>query len=332
MKILIIIVVLFQASFAFNQTETSVLFIGNSLTFSYNMPFKFKEIAESFGRKVYVDTAVKRGMGLNYHSSQTNTYAKINSRKWDFIILQGQSTEFSKPTEAINVNSRPFAKKLIDSIRKNSGCTKILFYETWGYKNGIDSLPLISDYNSMQSVIEKEYLRFADVFSVGVVPVGGVWRRVREKHPTINLYNEDLYHPSIEGSYLAACTFYSSIFRVSSVNNTAISSLSKELRYSIETSASQAVLGHFDKWRLSPKSPEMKLGYDVILQNNQLELYNRAENYNSIIWSFGDATTSVKNNPKHIYKKKGTYLINQKIMNKCGVKNLRRKIIVKNIP
>jgi len=332
MRFIIILTLIFQTSSLFSQVETSVLFIGNSLTFSNNMPFKFKEIAESFGRKVYVDTLVKRGMNLNYHSNQKRTYKKIKSRKWDFIVIQGQSTEFAKPADVINVNSKPYAKILMDSIRKNSGCTKILFYETWGYKNGIDSLPLISNYNLMQSVIEREYLRLADVFSTGVVPVGAVWRRIRDKHPAINLYHEDLYHPSKEGSYLAACAFYTSIFRVSAVNNTSKSTLPKDVRYGIELISAQVILGHFDKWRLVPKSPELKLGYDILLQNNELEIVNRAENFNTILWTFGDGLTSTKNSPKHTYKKIRTYTINQKIMNKCGAKNLTRKIIVKNIP
>lgn len=331
MKHFFILFVVFQTFQIVAQTETSVLFVGNSLTFSNSMPFQFKGIAESFGRKVYVDTVVKSGMDINYHSNQQRTYDKIRSRKWDYIVIQGKSTEFSKPTDSINKYSRPYVKKIIDSIRKNSGCTKILLYETWGYKNGIDSSTFNSTYDSMQFNIENEYLRFADVFSVGVVPVGAVWRKVQEKHSTINLYREDLYHPSKEGSYLAACTFYTSIFRVSPVNSSAKSSLSQQVRYSIELSAAQTVLGHFDDWRLTSKSPESMLGYDVILQNNHVELYNRAENYNSIVWYFGDGATSSKNHPKHVYKKPGTYIINQKIMNKCGAKNLQRKITIKSV-
>jgi hypothetical protein len=331
-KMRIVVVFIFQAAGAFSQAETSVLFIGNSLTFSNNMPFKFKEIAESYGRKIHVDTVVKRGMDLNYHSNQKNTFQKIRSRKWTYVVIQGHSTEFARSEEEVNAGTKPYAKKIIDSIRKNYGCTKILFYETWGYKNGISTTPLIANYDLMQSVIEKEYLRFTDVFSVGMVPVGAAWRKVVEKHPTINLYNEDLYHPTKEGSYVAACSFYTSIFRVSAANNTAKSTLPKETRYAIEVAAAQTILGHFDKWRLTPKSLDLKLGYDVILQNNRLELTNRAESYKTIYWTFGDGATSKNNNPKHVYKKIGTYTITQKISNNCDSKTLSRKVSVEVVP
>jgi hypothetical protein len=331
MRFIIILALIFQTTEVYSQEETSVLFIGNSFTFTYDMPFKFKEIAESFGRKTYVDTVVKGGMNLKYHSDQAKTYEKIRSRKWDYIVIQGHSKEFARPTDSIDKNCLPFARKIVDSIRANHNCTKILFYETWGYKNGINSSPLISTYSLMQSVIEKEYLRFVGVFSAGLVPVGSVWREVRENYPLINLYNEDLYHPSKEGSYLAACTFYASIFRVSPVNNTAKSILSQDLRNSIELTATQIVINQFDKWSLKPESPELVLGYDLILQNNKLQINNRAENFNTISWSFGDGLTSLADSPKHIYEKSGKYTINQKIENGCNYKELSREIVVKKI-
>lgn len=38
-------------------------------------------------------------------------------------------------------------------------------------------------------------------------------------YPEINLYNSDMIHPSLEGSYLAACVLYQTIFDKSAFNN-----------------------------------------------------------------------------------------------------------------
>ena len=39
-------------------------------------------------------------------------------------------------------------------------------------------------------------------------PVGMAWKKSIAIDSTINLYSSDNSHPSIYGSYLAACTFY----------------------------------------------------------------------------------------------------------------------------
>ena len=53
----------------------------------------------------------------------------------------------------------------------------------------------------------------SDLYESEVTPVGSVWKHLRENYPTINLYQSDGSHPSLAGSYVAACSFYTSIFR-----------------------------------------------------------------------------------------------------------------------
>ena len=51
-----------------------------------------------------------------------------------------------------------------------------------------------------------------------IAPVGMVWKEIREKFPTIDLYAPDQAHPSQFGSYVAACTFYTSIYKESPID------------------------------------------------------------------------------------------------------------------
>lgn len=46
-----------------------------------------------------------------------------------------------------------------------------------------------------------------------LAPVGTAWKNVRLAHPEIALYAPDGVHPSRQGSYLAACVFYSALLR-----------------------------------------------------------------------------------------------------------------------
>ena len=47
--------------------------------------------------------------------------------------------------------------------------------------------------------------------------VGDAWADVRTNHPEIELYQSDGSHPSVEGTYLAACVFYGALFQKSPV-------------------------------------------------------------------------------------------------------------------
>src|SRR5690606_34866091 len=57
------------------------------------------------------------------------------------------------------------------------------------------------------------YMSISDLYESEVTPVGIVWRYIKENHPSINLYQTDGSHPSVAGSYIAACCFYTSLFR-----------------------------------------------------------------------------------------------------------------------
>ena len=42
---------------------------------------------------------------------------------------------------------------------------------------------------------------------------GMAWKHTRDQQPSINLYSSDGSHPSVAGTYLAACTFYATLFQ-----------------------------------------------------------------------------------------------------------------------
>lgn len=327
---IVTILFLSTTSIVYSQGETSILFIGNSLTFTNNMPKMLKEIALANGTTVIVDTVVKRGMSLKYHSEQKKTYRKIRSRKWSYVIVQGHSTEFAHSTEIIDQNTIPYLRKLVDSIRRNNGCSQIILYETWGYQYGKVEIPDSETYEKMQNQIKLQTMRASEVLSIGVCPVGETWRKVLKADSTLKLYTADNYHPTKLGSYIAACTFYVAIFNKTAYGNTNKLNLSLSARKIIEKETALFLLGNRPKWRLKPLSL-LETGYDLILQNNELNLVNRATNFTTINWYFGDGTTSKEINPKHTYAKKGTFIVNQVVMDKCNSVNLKRTIIVKAV-
>lgn len=312
-----------------SQEETSVLFIGNSFTFMNNMPFIFKDIAVSEGKKIHVDTVVEGGKDFNYHASQPETYEKIKSRKWDYVIIQGHSNELAQPESKIDKNSLPFAKQIVDSIRANNICTQVVLYMTWGYKFGNPKWAPIASYDSMQLRIRNEYLRFADLLDARVSPVGEVWKTIRKNHSGINLYYTDNQHPNLLGSYVSACTFYASIFGESPVKNKAHVAIDPETRQIIEFTASQVVLNNLNQWRFVQKSTKLETGFDMTLEGKKLQLYDNSKNATWIEWNFGDGHVTTTKNPVHEYARPGLFKVVQKVSMHCKTLELMREIQIK---
>ena len=329
MRYTTLFLLIFKLSMSFSQEETSILFIGNSFTFMNEMPNTFKEIALSKNKKVHVDVVVEGGKNLNYHASQDETYAKIKSRKWDFVVIQGHSNELAQPNSKVDRRSLPYAEKIVDSIRSHHGCTEIVLYMTWGYKNGNHLWNPIATYDSMQLRIKNQYLRFADILNTRVSPVGAVWKSIRDNYSGINLYDPDRHHPSPEGSYVSACTFFATIFGESPVRNSASVSLDDMTRQIIEMNASQIVLNNLNQWRCVAKEELMKINFDLILQNKSLQAFNRSEGQNEQLWDFGDGFTSSENDPTHKYGSKGVYQVKLKLRDSCKSIELMREIEVK---
>jgi hypothetical protein len=327
-KIAILLLVFFSSLKSYSQDEVSVLFIGNSFTFMNNMPSIFKEIANSKGKKVFVDSVVQGGKNFEYHSSQSKTYETIKSRVWDYIIIQGHSNELAQPDSKVEVNSLPFAKKIVDSIRNSNSCSQVILYMTWGYKNGNPKWAPIATYDSMQLRIKNQYLKFADLLDARVSPVGEVWKAVRTNYSGINLYDPDNQHPSLYGSYLSACTHFTTIFRESPYGNSANVQVDQVVKQIIELNASQIVLNNLNQWRNIEKNNILEPGFDLILKNDSLELVNRSKNANWLEWDFGDGHVSAEENPTHKYLQKGNYTVSQRISNTCKTKILKRDISI----
>jgi hypothetical protein len=62
------------------------------------------------------------------------------------------------------------------------------------------------------------YTRAGNENGVFVIPGGLAIARSKQQHPELNFYAADRRHPSVPGTYLAACTLYASLFKKSPVD------------------------------------------------------------------------------------------------------------------
>jgi hypothetical protein len=317
--ILSILLIITTNSF-FAQTK-NILFLGNSYTAVNNLPQTLKDLSLSLGDSIAFDSNTPGGYTLQGHSTNATSLAKINQQAWDYVVLQEQSQLPSFSPNQVASNVYPFARALDSTILVNDSCTETIFYMTWGRQNGdasnCASYPPICTYDGMQQRLRESYMQMGQNNHATVSPVGVAWKNLRENYPTINLYQADQSHPSIYGTYLAACVFYSTIFHKSSMGASYVSSgISNTDAQIIQTIASNTVLDSLSTWQDMGDIPSA--AYSYAMNNNTVYFTNTSLNSTSFDWNFGDGNTSTIANPQHTFANPGTYNISLTASTNCN--------------
>ncbi len=192
-----------------------VLFIGNSYTDVNNLPQLVQRVAESAGDALEYESNTPGGCTFQQHCTN-RSMSLIQQGGWDVVVLQEQSQLPSFPQSQVEVEVFPYAQQLVNAVYENSPDGEAMFYMTWGRKNGDDRnapyFPVLGTYEGMDSMLYERYMYMAREYDASVCPVGRVWRYLRANSPEIELYQPDDSHPSLAGSYAAACAFYTMIF------------------------------------------------------------------------------------------------------------------------
>ncbi|MDD2411861.1 MAG: T9SS type A sorting domain-containing protein [Bacteroidales bacterium] len=299
--LLSIFIILFGSGFA--QTSKRVLFIGNSYTAVNNLPQIVSELATSAGDHLIFDSNTPGGQTFQGHSTNSISLQKIMSGNWDFVVLQEQSQLPSFPDWQVQASVFPYAKILDSLIHAYNPCGETMFYMTWGRKNGdadnCPSWPPLCTYEGMDSLLYLRYMMMAEENNALVSPVGAVWKYLRQNHPHIELYSSDESHPSLAGSYAAACCFYTSIFRKDPMSITNDYNLPAADAANIRAAVKTIVYENLLNWHIGEYDPIANFSFDI--SNNMVEFTNLSTNASSYKWDFGDGETSTDISPNHVY-------------------------------
>lgn len=312
------------------QDSVSVLFIGNSYTSVNDLPAITNNITTSLGDKITFNSQTIGGATFATHSANSVTYQKIHSNPWDFVVLQGQSQELSFPTVQVNTESLPYIEQLADSIHESKYCSQILLYMTWGRQNGDPQWDSISTFDKMNGRLANAAVRMADSIEASVSPVAIAWKNIRDNYPGINLYSSDGSHPSFEGSYLAACTFYASLFRKSPVGATYLGTLDPNTAIILQNAAALTVLDSLDRWHLHALGEQTIAQFAYLENATEVNFYNTSSHATSYHWDFGDGQNSTEVNPIHHYSANGTYNIRLIAIDSCDTDTLNMQITCNN--
>lgn len=175
-----------------------ILFVGNSHTYFNYMPQMLAHLvaAESHGVDLVVDQVTGEGAGLAWHWQNEHSRNSIETRHWDFVVLQDRS---GGPLEEPQSLVRHAG--LLHALVQQQDAQTILFL-TWANRSRPETQAAIADL----------YRKTARDLRAKLAPVGLAWESVNKLDPGLRLHHHDGRHANPVGSYLAACVFYCVLF------------------------------------------------------------------------------------------------------------------------
>ena len=178
------------------RSVTKVLFIGNSFTARNDVPGLVATIATAAGYRFDHRLISVGGASLRTHWNKGEAAQAIRSGCYDYVVLQEQSTLPIKNSARMHENV-----ELFDQLIKENG-SKTALYMTWARRHAPEN----------QKLITQAYVNIAEELDATLIPVGVAWQRLlrRRDHPT--LHDRDGSHPTVAGSFLAACVMYAVLF------------------------------------------------------------------------------------------------------------------------
>jgi hypothetical protein len=225
-------------------TVCHVLFIGNSYTYVNGLPAMVTALAKAAHVSVEPGTLAEGGETLADHSGSPETVAALNLAKWNVVVLQEQS-QLPSVERYRQTDMYPAARQLVHMVRDIGA--QPMFYLTPARKDGWPEQGL-DGYASMQSAIGEGYLVIARELHATVAPVGYAWAVALRRAVGSGLWQSDGSHPTVEGTYLAACVFYATIFLKSPKGLRYHAGLPGNEAMKLQAIASDIVLGDPMRW------------------------------------------------------------------------------------
>ena len=183
-------------------------------------------------RKVLIDSLTVPSQTVQGHFQSADTQRTLSRESWDVVIVQGASYE-SIESGSVKAFDK-YSALIAESIREQNA--QVALFMTWSYR----SKP------SMIGPLASAYVRTGNDLSALVVPVGLAWEKVRQQRSPAYLYSDNK-HPSMHGTYLAACVFFAALFAESPIGISYSAGLPRNDTHYLQQVAWQTTQAFFDE-------------------------------------------------------------------------------------
>jgi hypothetical protein len=169
-----------------------ILFIGNSLTLTNDLPAVLEAFARAQGVTIETRTVAFADHSLEDHWNRPEARRAIVEGGWDYVVLQQGPSALRESRRLLRDYTARFG-----TVIREAGARPALFM-VW---------PASGRLNDFPRVLDSYRLAAQDVDGV-LLPAGEAWRRMWERDRTTPLYSRDGFHPSGLGTYLASLVMY----------------------------------------------------------------------------------------------------------------------------
>lgn len=174
---------------------TPVLFVGNSLTYTNDMPAMVAAIARSAGTRLDARQLTAPDRALIDFVIDGSASQVILGARWAYVVMQ------QGPTTV------PICRDtLVMAVRQMSALTR----QVGGRPLVVMSWPRTSRSGDFPKVHESAHMAANDVGGA-FAPAGDAWQLALQDDPQLPLYGFDGYHPAPLGSLLAALVIYEQV-------------------------------------------------------------------------------------------------------------------------
>lgn len=188
-KYILIFLIYITGSISLSQNpELKILFVGNSLTYTNDLPELVENTAEKKGMHLYTEMIALPNYALIDHWKDGKVQKLISSNNFDLVIIQ-QGPSSQKFGKDILIE---YGEKFNELCKKND--SQLAYFMVW---------PSLTYYHTFEDVIEN-HKEAAKINNVILFPVGEVWKKHFDATANFDYYSADGFHPSEKGSRHAA--------------------------------------------------------------------------------------------------------------------------------
>jgi len=180
-----------------NSAIINILFIGNSLTIANGGIETHVQNFYNEGNPeviAYTQSASISGASLKEHLMAGLAEGAINSKEWDYIILQENGI-------VATINPEETLASILDFKELISSSANVFLFMTWAYE----------EQPEMTEQLTSVYYEAASLTNYSVIPVGLGWRDFEAENNSISLLGSDGLHPSNYGTYFASAMIFNII-------------------------------------------------------------------------------------------------------------------------
>lgn len=173
-----------------------ILFVGNSLTYTNNLPAMVKAIGFSNDIQIETEMLAYPNYALEDHWRDGKFQKLLNEKYFNYVIVQqGPSSQQDGRDMLLDYGDR------FKIVCEEKGA-RLVFFMVW---------PARANYQTFAGVIQN--YRDAAIQTESILcPVGEAWKSYMDSTQDFAYYGADGFHPSISGSQMAAQMIYNTLF------------------------------------------------------------------------------------------------------------------------